>query len=156
MKSYTTVLVLAAILALTLSACSKEEKKEEPKPDYNGMIADKDWIRTGWTFTFSSGSPLDRYANLPPCEKDDLFEFKANKQVWLKAGDTKCNPADEDSQLGGTWAFIADDTKLQIVSGDTSTYDLVKLDGSVLQLKSVTKDPVSGITQTEELNLARK
>lgn len=157
MKANKLILLGLVSVATIFGGCSKkEDAPAENKPDYNALLTGKNWMMTTWIVTVQGQAPLDRYANMQACEKDDLTEFKTDKTVWSKPGDTKCDPSEADQELMGTWSLTNGDTKLQMVYGDTLLFDLVKCDGAVLQLKRTSIDPMTTVSQVEEMNFAKK
>jgi hypothetical protein len=148
--------IAMAATALTFSACSKDDDKtEDPTPtpiDYNALITGKDWRVTG-LLTVSPGGTLDVFAAMPACEKDDLMEFLANSSITEKAGATKCDPADPDTQPGGFWALQNNGTKLRIIDGDTTYATVKELTATTMQLELVEED--MGITYTTKITMVK-
>jgi hypothetical protein len=75
----------------------------------------------------------DVFAQLDPCDKDDLTLYKSNGSGIYDDGPMKCDPLDLQTSTF-TWTFNLDETKL---IEDTDSYDIVQLDEKVLKLSII-------------------
>lgn len=146
MKTVKFFAIALAAITLSLSACKKDETTTEtPKASGSSLLTGKDWRLTALTIV-SPGGSIDVFATFDACEKDDLQEFKADGTVLDKAGATKCDPADPDTEPGGFWTLLENDTKLRLIDGDTTLADIVELSATSLRVKIVEND--NGVTYT--------
>jgi hypothetical protein len=140
MKTVKFLAIALAALSMSFSACKKEEEKTEtPKVAGSTLLTGKDWRVSALTIV-SAGGTIDVLAAMQACEKDDLQEFMANGNIVNKAGATKCDPADPDTEPGGTWAFLDNDTKFRVIDGDTSIAEVVELTATKFRVKLVEND----------------
>lgn len=65
-----------------------------------------------------------------------MLKFNTDGTILEKAGATKCDPSEPDTQLGGVWTFLNNETKLRIIDGDTIIYDTTTLNGTSAVLTS--------------------
>ena len=145
--------IAMAATALTFSACSKDDKEDDPTPvDYSANLVGKDWRITGLLLV-SPGGTIDMFAAMDACEKDDLIEFLASGSMTDKAGATKCDPADPDSAPGGFWALLNNGSQLRIIDGDTSYASVKELTASSLKLE-MTEDDM-GVTYTYKISMVK-
>jgi hypothetical protein len=66
-------------------------------------------IGSGWFPTFK----LSNYVR--DCQKDNYYKFNSDGTYQLNDGLTKCAPADPQIIETGTWSFLENETKLQLV-----------------------------------------
>lgn len=153
MKTVKFLAIALAALSMSFSACKKEdEKTETPKVAASTLLTGKDWRVSALTIT-SPGGTIDVLAAMQACEKDDLQEFLANGNIVNKAGATKCDPADPDTEPGGSWAFLNNDTKFRIIDGDTTLADVVEITASTFRVKIVEND--NGVVYTTNATLVK-
>jgi hypothetical protein len=146
MKTIKFFAVALAAITMSLSAC----KKDEATPATNkvsgaSLLTGKDWRITALTVA-SPGGTIDVFSTYAACKKDDLREYLANGTIVNKAGATKCDPSDPDTEPGGFWALIDNDTKLRIIDGDTNIIDIIELSANTLRGKAVVNDNGSTFT----------
>lgn len=140
MKTIKFFAVVLAAITMSFSACKKDEATTEtPKISGASLLTGKDWRITALTIT-SPGGTIDVFSTLAACEKDDLLEYLANGTIVSKEGATKCDPADPDTEPGGFWALIDNDTKLRIIDGDTNIIDIIELSANTMRGKTVVND----------------
>ena len=141
MKKLSALLLVVA----ALSAC-----KKEPAPATSSrtdLLTAKNWRKTAWTIASGNAAPVDVYAQLPACERDDFFQFRADKSFVLDAGATRCNATDPQTRPG-TWSFNGDQSVLTLAdaSGNAPTAnDVVELSATTLHLRT---SRTSGTTTT--------
>lgn len=145
-----TFVVIAATAILT--SCSKDETT--PTPDNNATatanLTAKDWKITGLVISTIIGD-INFLDSLDACQKDDLLKYNLNGTITEKAGATKCDPADPDTKNGGVWALLNNDTKLRIIDGDTSIFDINTLNSTTAILKQT--ETIDGFTTTITMTL---
>ncbi len=145
-----TFVVIAATAILT--SCSKD--KTTPTPDNNATATEnltaKDWKITGLVISTIIGD-FNFLDSLDACQKDDLLKYNLDGTITEKAGATKCDPADPDTKNGGVWTLLNNDTKLRIIDGDTSIYDINTLNSTTAILKQT--ETIDGFTTTITMTL---
>jgi hypothetical protein len=153
MKTVKFLAIALAALTMSFSACKKEDgKTEAPKVSGSTLLTGKDWRISAITVT-SPGGTIDIFATLDPCEKDDLMEFLANGNVVTKAGATKCDPTDPDTEPGGLWALLQSDTKFRVIDGDTTLFDVVELSATNFRVRSTEND--NGVIYTNNITFVK-
>lgn len=75
--------------------------------------------------------------NVPDCSKDDTFTYESDGTVVYDPGPLKC-PSGATGSVDGTWKFEqgADKLTASYPGKETSTYTIVILDNSILQLEA--------------------
>ena len=145
-----TFVVIAATAILT--SCSKDETT--PTPDNNATasanLTAKDWKITGLIVSTIIGD-FNFLDSMDACQKDNLIKYNLDGSIIEKAGATKCDPADPDSKNGGVWALLNNDTKLRIIDGDTSIFDINTLNSTTAILKQT--ETIDGFTTTITMTL---
>ncbi len=146
-----TFVVIAATAILT--SCSKNETTSTPtnnNPTATTNLTAKDWKLTGLTVSTPIGE-INFLDSMVACQKDDLLKFNLDGTITEKAGATKCNPAEPDTKNGGVWAFLNNETKLRIIDGDTSIFDINTLNSTTAILKQT--ESKDGFTTTLTMTL---
>lgn len=133
------LLIAFAAGALLIGACKEDEK--EVTPPTNQAVTEltgKNWQMMSNFTVYTKGtkdSTYNEYATMDACEKDDLINFNTNKTITTKAGATKCNPTDPDTEPSGTWELSADNKKLTITNdGVTLVFNVQELAATNLTL----------------------
>jgi hypothetical protein len=133
-------IIIYAVITLGLSgpffltSC----KKEEPIKPKTELLCSSPWkiyeqtINPGIKIV-GGATITDVFAQLDPCDKDDLVLYKSNGTATLDEGPTKCDPLDLQTSTF-TWTFNLDETKL---IEDTDSYDIVQLDEKVLKASTI-------------------
>jgi hypothetical protein len=88
------------------------------------------------------------------CDKDNLMFLHTDSTVLLDEGPTKCDMNDPQSEDGGLWYFVENETKMKFSSfpfdptGAPQTLDIETLTASNLDLHMVYEfvDPIKGDT----------
>jgi hypothetical protein len=136
------IIIIYAVITLGLSgpffltSCKKEEPiKPKTKTE---LLCSSPWkiyeqtINPGIKIV-GGATITDVFAQLDPCDKDDLVLYKSNGTATLDEGPTKCDPLDLQTSTF-TWTFNLDETKL---IEDTDSYDIVQLDEKVLKASTI-------------------
>jgi hypothetical protein len=155
MKTIKIIAIGIAASSLMLTACKKEETKSDSKPTGSSIIVGKDWRLIGMTRSTPGAPADDIFAQLPACEKDDLIEYLANGSLIDKAGATKCDPAELDSEITGTWALLNNDAQLRLINGDTTIINVQELSANTMRGYTTDADPVSGLTYTTSFTFTK-
>lgn len=139
--------VLLVMLAASTFSCKK--KKSEPSPQER--ILGK-WKIVAWTAKVSNdpSPPMDVFASLPNCEKDNFFEYRSGGVLIFNEGSTKCNNNDPQEQTT-TYTLSADGRTLTWSLGNNQemTFEVLELSSSVKRLKYMQND--QNITYTMEI-----
>jgi hypothetical protein len=101
----------------------------------------------GQTITFSD---LLEFEGSEPCNKDDIQLFNSDGTITNDEGPTKCDPADPQTTSGGKWAWMENETKLQVIDdGDTTLITVTELTAtsmkgnSIMEFPDMNGDPVN-------------
>ena len=123
--------VIAAIIFLFLTACSK---KEDTLSNTEKLTSGT-WKNTAAMYDNDGNGTYetDEYANIAACYKDNYFTFFTGGTMEINEGPAKCDPADPQTETI-TWQFSNNETSITI-GGDT--YELLELNNSALKLKQV-------------------
>lgn len=148
-KRITLVLGLAALMSV--SACKKDSNPDPTPPvktpTKTDLLTAKKWRISAQTLTLG-GFPLNEYAIMKECKKDDFYQFGVDKVAVVDNGATKCDPQDAQT-VKSTWEFTDNESKIRM---DKYTYDLVSLSDSKLQLRLTTmygqEQTITDITMT--------
>jgi hypothetical protein len=112
-------------LVLLIGACGNDEKATTNTE----KLTTGQWKLTAWTSSFTFNGvlqPVDSYAQLGSCQKDDFIEFKTDGSCVKDEGPTTCGGP---QQVTGTWAFS--DSETHIVISGLGFYDI---DADILEL----------------------
>jgi len=120
--------------SMLLTSCSKDD--EEQQLTKTQMLVRK-WKQSDLLIS-QNGASYTSIFNFffEECEKDNIWEFKADGSFVVTEGNTKCDPADPDVFGTGTWAFAENETKLVLTpTGEPSeTLVIGELTASSLKL----------------------
>ena len=144
--------LIAIALGLTIASC-KKNTDETPTP---AVVQTKTQLLTAknWKITAETISPAydwngngvlvtDIFAQMTPCEKDNLVIFNVNGTVTYDEGPTKCVETDPQTTYG-TWAFNPLETIITLDS--TNFYNLEILNSTTLKMNTVFQ--ISGVDYT--------
>lgn len=129
MKKLNLTLIAVLSLALTFTACKKDDdteptpqqqtgdvKKDDPKPEptTKELLVNKNWVVTAIVFDepidMGNGEFLtDLYEYMDDCEKDDFMLFQSGDIGVAGVGSNLCNPSEEDDEF--LWYLNPDDKK---------------------------------------------
>lgn len=129
--------LLGVSIICTLSACKKDDPKTTETPAEVSVVGT--WKLTAQTATVNFGgqdTTIDSYANLEPCAKDNQFRLNADNQYTHLSGAIKCDPSEPTSFDYGSWVLLNNKTQIRIMTFDTTTSDILKLDNTTLKLKA--------------------
>lgn len=133
-------LLLAAVLVVLRSSSCKKDDDPTPAKTKTQLLTQANWklvkaeIRSSPTAAWS-----DYTAFLSACEKDNLTVFRANLTYENNEGATKCNPTDPQIVDSGTWAFLNNETQIQVTpaADPPETLNLELLDENTLIVNGV-------------------
>lgn len=152
MKLKTLALMGVMCTLVVFNSCKKDD--DDKKEETPAASAEGTWKTTALTLTttFSGMDTTENlYAQMEPCEKDDLLRFNADKTVTTLPGATKCDPSEPASEDGGAWSMSSDNKKLTTTDG---VYDVLTLNSTTLKLQM--KDEDSGVKYTMNVTLTRQ
>lgn len=155
MKLKTLALMGAVCTSVVFTSCKKDDDKKETEttPSIVGT-----WKITAQTITTNFGgmeSTQDMYADMEPCQKDDLIKFGEDKTVTTSPGATKCDPSEPASESAGKWELISNNTKLRLIDqGDTSVADVLTLNATTLSIKE--SESFQGATYSTKLTFTKQ
>ena len=172
----TNTIILAAILIVgsgIISSCKKETTEPAapvevaPTPTLTPtptpapatkteLLTAKKWKITAYTVSPAidlngNGTMVSNiYAQMPACEKDDLYIFNVNSSVTADEGGSKCDPNNPQSKLDGTWTFNSTET---IITWDED-YNIETLNSTTLKVNNV--EARNGINYTFTQTLTKQ
>ena len=140
MKSIKVMLAAVLVAGLSFTSCSSDDDG----PSTGGNIVGK-WTPTRTVTSVNGRNESKNYAdNEPGCEKD-YTEFVTGGQlrdvIYFKNASNACT---EDADTDSTWSKA--ETTLII---DTQSYEIIRLTGSELQIKSTASAGGATLTVTE-------
>jgi hypothetical protein len=114
MRKFNTLVAIAAVSILTLSACKKEATTP---PVNNKPEASKEELLAGtgqksWHLTKYVENGVDRSSEMKSCEMDNNYIYKADKTYALDAGASKCSSSEKQTLETATWWFSNDHANL--------------------------------------------
>lgn len=118
MKPFFTKAFYALAITAIIASCNKDDNKNTtptPTPtqipvDYKAQMKN-DWLLTNLTaklpldYDNDGDGETEIYAEMPPCEQDNMFSFISDTLYQAKEGATKCNPNDPDVLQTETWSI---------------------------------------------------
>lgn len=143
------LLALTVLSFIGFSSCS-DKKTDDPQPASKSkteLLTSAQWQLVSGTIvppitidifgqiiTISDISDLD---GSEPCNKDDVQIFNADGTITNDEGLTKCDPMDPQTTSGGKWAWMENETKLQIIDGDTTLITVTELTTTSMKGKTI-------------------
>jgi hypothetical protein len=128
--------LLFMTLAILVSSCSKDD--DEQKLTKTQMLTRK-WKQSDLLIS-ENGASFTSIFNFffDECEKDNIWEFKADGSVVVTEGNSKCDSSDPDVVASGTWAFAENETKLviSVVGEPSETLTIGELTATSLKLST--------------------
>lgn len=137
--------------AAVLSAC--EDIAENPAPNSKTQLLTADpWHITAYTRTTGGGAATNYLPTVFPnsCERDDRYTFKTTGVQERTEGPTACGGG-SSSTVVGTYPWDFNSSQTQLTIGGT-TFDVVQLNGSTLQLRSTRTS--GGVTIVDNVTYA--
>jgi hypothetical protein len=121
---------LFILLVCAVSAC----KKDNELSSRTQLLIDKKWQLQSLIQSYPGSPDFDFYAHTDTCSKDGYRRFEAPHTTSYDEGPTKCNPNNDQTQIG-YWEFSNSDELLKITDPSISdTYTIVELTESNLKM----------------------
>lgn len=100
-------------LFILFASCSKDDSKSTPAS--KSVLIARNWKQTD-LLAAQAGTPEVSVFNtfFEPCNKDDIWQFKADGTYTVVEGATKCSPADPNVITTGTWQLTDNENKIII------------------------------------------
>jgi|LauGreDrversion4_2_1035121.scaffolds.fasta_scaffold494643_1 hypothetical protein len=132
MKSYTIPFIVIGIL---LSACEKD--KPTPVKSNFEILTSHKWSMTSWTSDPAYMGMSDLYAEMAPCQKDDIQSYQKNGVIMLDLGTLKCFPTESQVDTSTRWKLngnqIISELKISGSQVKTDTMELITLNDQKLE-----------------------
>ncbi|HEV8285275.1 MAG TPA: DUF5004 domain-containing protein [Chitinophagaceae bacterium] len=144
MKKQLFILFMFIICLALLSSCKKDKDKEPAK-----TLVGK-WKQIAGTYSPAYYGETDYFSSYPPCDKDDIIEFKSDNTYELNEGATKCDASDPQILITGNYSVNTDFTTLNIL-GQTVNIEL-----TTNSLKVTTPFTDNGVTYTDVSSYRRQ
>lgn len=120
-------LILALTIGTLFASCQYKEDVDPIDVSKTAFVMDGYWMLKGGTWrpdvNDETSTPVDDYAPMPGCVKDNFYQFKTSNRVTLFEGLTKCIATAEDSTVLG-YALTKNDSHLRIYSNPDDEPDL--------------------------------
>ena len=121
----------AIFFVLLLAACSKKDTAASKSK--TELLTSGSWKLTAVTADDDANRTYetDSYAGFSDCYKDNYYTFRANGELELNEGPSKCSPTDSQTETA-TWQLTQNETHLTINSDE---WKLEELTTSTLKWK---------------------
>lgn len=106
---------IAAIAAVSLSSCKKDEKTRME------LITAGNWKIVSDQVKFGNGNWEEFITGYEACELDNYIKFNTNNTVEGNEGATKCSPDDPQS-MTGQWSFANGESQISMF-GEVANID---------------------------------
>ena len=135
MRQIISLFALFLVFGLAGTACKKDDD-----PSNRDYLLGGEWriqhIRVDPAIDLNgipvSIIPLD----LDGCESDDYWVFQDGGSIQINEGPTKCDPADPDTYIGGTWALTNNEGTITIdIDGEAITFEVSVISNAEMQLR---------------------
>jgi len=118
-------------------------KKEDAMPVSNQQLLT---TSGGWKLTAETLSPpfqgiTDYYAELDPCEADNILKFLSNGTFSIDEGATKCDASDPQLYITGTWSWNSNNTLTMSYTGakEKEQLSIITLTSTMLKFSHSSK-----------------
>ncbi len=140
------IIILITILTFA-SSCKKNETPAASKTD---LLCFPTWVVDSITVSpplnMNGTMVTNVKASLPICETDDSQKFNSNKTYNVKSN-SRC--IGDTSAFTGTWNFLDSESKISTMDMyDTSTYNIISLEGGVMKLTETQTFPQDSTVYT--------
>ncbi len=140
--------VLSVLLALSFSACKKDDKKSSAT-DY---LTSGNWKIVSDQEKIGSADWVETIGDYDACELDNFYKFNTDNTGVYDEGASKCDPADPQT-VPLTWELLNSGTQLKIgttLYADTAA--LVSVNATNLVLQS--SDEYNGVVSLYKITFA--
>lgn len=153
-------LFLVVLAVTSLSACKKDS---DTTPSRTELLTSKKWRMTAFTVTTTysvgggapSSTTTDQYALQLACEKDDFYQFNADKTMILDEGPTQCSTSTAQTSAFN-WDFNSDQSRLILTykgSLSPTLDDIIELSSTTMRLRETTSNTAGNSTFNREFNI---
>lgn len=134
----------ALLISTLLLSC-----KEAPAPSKTDLLTAKRWKWVAGSISpaydiFGIGVLVgdDYYTRLPECWRDDIWIFSAGNKFTHDEGASKCNVADPQSYIKGSWQFEMEENSIKITKekGGIMVWDIKELTATSLKITETLKE----------------
>jgi hypothetical protein len=119
MKTFNTILMICTFSLFSLfTSCKKDKKTTSSNPTTNKTqyITKAPWKLTNIQGKINSGSWINLFSSMQPCELDNTITFLASMLYIDDEGATKCDTSDPQSTTVN-WAFYSNETQYSVNYG---------------------------------------
>ena len=124
-------------------------KKEDAMPATNQKLLT---TGNGWKLTAEILSPpfqgiTDYYAELDPCEADNILKFSSKGTFSIDEGGTKCDASDPQTYITGTWSWNSNNTLIMSYTGakEKEELSIITLTSTMLKFSHSSKLMVGSV-----------
>jgi hypothetical protein len=118
-----------AILVLTVCACGGED---EPQPISEELLAGG--VSKTWYLTDQVAAGFADFEDQPTCIQDDRWIFYSIGTMEQNEGASKCDPADPQIYVNGTWELFPESKTLKLTRSNIVNFTVSKLTENVMVL----------------------
>lgn len=140
--------VLSVVLALSFSACKKDDKKTSA----TDFLTSGNWKIVSDQEKIGPADWVEYIGNYDACELDNFYKFNTDNTGVYDEGATKCDPGDLQT-FPITWELLNSGTQLKISYGLYSdTAALVSVNATNLVIQSSDED--NGVVTLNKMTFA--
>lgn len=131
----------------TLSACRKDPIDTPTPVSKTSLLTTGTWSLTVMAHDYDGNGSYetDVFANAPTCFRDNFWTFRANGDLELNEGNTKCDPIDPQTDITN-WQLTNNENSL-VLDGDV--FSITELNSSNIKLKEVFQGGSTIVTFTK-------
>jgi hypothetical protein len=126
--------LLALTFFILISSCGKDDDDQGVS---KAQLIARNWIQTDLLAAQAGLPPVSIFDTFfEPCNKDDIWQFKADGTYIVVEGASKCSSSDPDTVTSGTWQLTDNDTKIMVddASEPAQTLNIVELTNTSFKL----------------------
>ncbi len=129
-------IVILSLAIVGFSACKKKDSGSTTTYTKTDTLQNGQWKLASVT------NPLigDLTTSMKSCQKDNLYTFNADKTITVDEGGEKCNSADMQTRVDGSWNLTSDYKQISISSSIFASLGITTLTGDVVQINSTTME----------------
>jgi hypothetical protein len=118
-----------AILLLTVCACGSDD---DPAPISEELLAGS--TSKTWYLTDQEAAGFADFEDQPTCIQDDRWVFYSIGTMEQNEGASKCDPADPQIYVNGTWELFPESKTLKLTRSNIMNFTVSKLTANVMIL----------------------
>lgn len=129
-------------LCILFSACEDNNPTAPTKTNFD-IITSHKWTLTSWTVDPALNGLTDLFADLAPCQKDDIQTFNKNGVIEIDRGATKCFSGESQIDTSTRWKIqgnlVIQEFRISSTQILTDTCELITITDQKLEYYSSQK-----------------